>query len=326
MPASEVKGGRVYRSLFDAGGAQIAIWRWAAAGERAGPPILILPELGLSKAFYEKFAANLQARGREVFLVEWRGAGDSSRPAKGAGGLEALFLGDAPTALRVVLEATKAPRAVLLGHGLGGASAVLVADGMKDKVAGLVLVSVPARYEVPNLAVEKFAGIVQARAVAPGPIALRSWLELPLPFESKSATDLFELLLVHGDAFTSVRKDELRAALGTVAPELVADVWRWMTSGELILRDGPVLPARGLGPALAGLELPVLSIGSVRDNLVHLEHAFALRTAAPKAIQRELVVQRLEGFDSEAGHLMLTDEALIRDLAAQIVTFQEELK
>src|SRR5262249_17558342 len=42
----QLVGGRNYLALVDAGGARVAVHRYAAAGTRVGPPVLLLPELG----------------------------------------------------------------------------------------------------------------------------------------------------------------------------------------------------------------------------------------------------------------------------------------
>jgi hypothetical protein len=55
-------------------------------------------------------------------------------------------------------------------------------------------------------------------------------------------------------------------------------------------------------------------IAAPRDNLVHLEHALYARRITPKAARTEIVLQRLEGFAADSGHLALTSEAIVRDL------------
>src|SRR5207237_4306921 len=91
---AELVGGRVYRAMVDAGGAQVAVWRYVAARTRIGPPVLLFPELGVDRRIFDLrgvgLARALQARGHEVFVVEWRGTVHSSMPLPGMGGLDAL--------------------------------------------------------------------------------------------------------------------------------------------------------------------------------------------------------------------------------------------
>ena len=109
------------------------------------------------------------------------------------------------------------------------------------------------------------------------------------------------MLLAYGDE----RVDGLRSALGTVAPELLSDVAQWMARGTI----------PGLAEALAGLQAPLLVVTATRDNLVHPEHALAL-----KARHDTIVLSRIEGFAEDAGHLALqapwAEKELFPEIAA----------
>jgi pimeloyl-ACP methyl ester carboxylesterase len=324
-----VTGGRVYAARVDAGGAQVAVWRYAAAGERRGPPVVLFGELGFDRRFFDLdgsgLAPALQARGREVFVLEWRGTGRSSRPAPGAGGLEALFGGDAPAALEAALGALHAPCAQLVGVGLGGAAAYL----LSDRACAVVAVSVPAAYEVPNEAVRRLLAGVRAAQVnavhmperevnsvhmADGEVnsvhmrqgevnnvhirdgqvnavhlgaqaPLAQWAALPSPLDALERRDLFSLLLAHGTRL-GARDRLLRAGLGSVAPELAADVARWMEEGDLALPAGPLAPPRRLSQAISALRVPLLVVAAPRDNLVAWTSTWIARWLAQEAIGR----------------------------------------
>jgi pimeloyl-ACP methyl ester carboxylesterase len=302
-------GGEILKARLDAGGAQVVLTRYSAPASGSGPPIVIFPELGFSHVPYEPLALALQKRGRDVFVLDWRGCGRSSNPVRGAGGLEALLLGDAPAALDAALAATKAPRAQLIGHGLGGTAAVLLAASERGaRVSALALLSVPVRWEVPNEAVRKLLAAIDGR---PAPRAalvdLERWSSTPSPvaplLPGASAPDLFELLLAHGTALSPARTKELRAGLGKVSPELLRDLRRWMEKGDLVLPEGPLAHGGSLLAAYARLGQPVLAAAALRDDLVHPEHALAFHRAAPQVPLETLVLQRLEGFSEDAGHL-----------------------
>lgn len=297
-------GGRVYLAHLDAGGAQVALWRYAAAGRPGGAPVLLFPELGFAgRDFFDLegkgLARALQARGREVFVVEWRGTGHSTLPVRTTGGLDALFGGDAEAALREVLAATRAPCAQLVGVGLGGAAAYL----LSGRACAVVAVSVPAVWQVPNEAARRLLAAVRAvaRRVAPDerPIRLAPWASFPDTLDPLERRDLFTLLLAHGDALPG-RSALLRAALGSIAPELASDAVRWMEEGDLALPEGPLGPARRLSRAIESSAVPLLVVAAPRDDLVHPEHALHLRRP-----HDELVLSRVEGFSEDAGHLAL---------------------
>jgi len=301
----ELIGGRVYRALIPAGGARVALWRYSASGERSGPPVLLLPELGFDRTLFDPgLAPALQARGRDVYVLEWRGTGRSTAALPGMGGLDALFSGDAPAALGAIGE-----KAQIVGVGLGGAAAYLLAA--RGGVSAVVAISVPAAWEVPNEAVR---GVMRAAGRAAGsaraPLDLRRWSRTPAPV-GDGRRDLLQLLFEHGDAL-GPRLERLRDGLGSAAPELVADVGRWMERGE------PRLVGPRLRDALAALAVPLLVVAAPRDNWVHPEHALAVRRLAPRAPRDEMVLSRIEGFGSDAGHLAVAAPWAARGLFPKI--------
>ncbi len=318
LSVGELVGGQVYLARANAGGAEVAVWRYVAAGARKGPPVLLLPELGMGRQLFDHngagLARTLQAAGREVFVLEWRGTGRSSPSVRGLGGLDSLFDGDAHAALRLAREASSDGRVQLVGVGLGGAAAYLLAAEPGARVAAVVAFSVPAVYEVPNEAVRGVLAAARASGKEPSAaIDLRAYSHLPAPV-GKGERDLFQLLFEYGDKLPGGRAESLRAALGTAAPELLDDVVRWMEQGDL--PRGP-----RIRDALAILTAPLLVIAAPRDNLVHLEHALAVRKLAPRAAQEEIVLSRIEGFPEDAGHLALAAEWAAKDLHPRIAAW-----
>ena len=61
----------------------------------------------------------------------------------------------------------------------------------------------------------------------------------------------------------------------------------------------------------------------LRDNLVHPEHALAARTLAAQAPREELILQRLEGFPEDAGHLAPLAPWAAQVLGARLFDFFE---
>jgi pimeloyl-ACP methyl ester carboxylesterase len=268
-------GGRVYAARFEARNAQVAVWRYAAAGERSGPPVVIFGELGFDNSTVAPLAKALQQRGREVFTPDWRGTGQST-PGPDTEGLEAIFLGDARAALESALRETGAPCAQLIGLGLGGAAVWMLAD----KACAIVAINVPVRWETPNEAVKLLRG---------------AWPDvLSQHFGNRDA----------GELILGVPARE-RHGVGHVTPALTHDVAEWMQGGPL---------AQRISAAVDKVKTPLLVVSSPRDNLVHPEHALALRQP-----HDTIVLSRIEGYAREETHLPVP-RALFPEVAAWLAS------
>jgi pimeloyl-ACP methyl ester carboxylesterase len=113
------------------------------AGARRGVPVVLLHALGSNAGTWDSFAAGLVAEGRHVLALDLRGHGDSSRTEKYS--LELMrddVLG--------FLDAQGVERADLVGHSLGGAIAVLVAQRQAGRVRRLVVEDTPPPPEAPR--------------------------------------------------------------------------------------------------------------------------------------------------------------------------------
>jgi len=103
-------------------------------GRPGGTPLLIVH--GLSYFSYDWMpVAEQLGRDREVVAIDMRGFGDSDwSPAQD---YSVPFMGND---ILAVLDHLQWPRAVLVGHSMGGRSATYAAAKHPDRVAALVLV------------------------------------------------------------------------------------------------------------------------------------------------------------------------------------------
>ena len=116
--------------------------RFEARGE--GAPLLVIPGLGLDLHAFEPFAALLE-RDFTCVLIDNRGAGDSDAP-RGP-----YSVGDLAADAAAVLEASGARPAFVLGHSMGGFTAIELALRSPAVVRGLLLVSTAASGDLERL-------------------------------------------------------------------------------------------------------------------------------------------------------------------------------
>ena len=110
-------------------GTELVYWTWPGTG----PPTLLLHGIGNYGRYWDLFA---DAVGGRLMLVapDARGHGESGRPADGYA--PADFTADA----LAVLDAVGVPRAVVVGHSMGGLHSINLAARHPDRVRALVIV------------------------------------------------------------------------------------------------------------------------------------------------------------------------------------------
>lgn len=119
------------RSRVTLHGRELAYYHY----EGVGLPLVLLHGVGSSADGWDAAAAALARRGSHVISVDLPGHGDSSKQPGD------YSLGSLASAVRDLLESLEIPRAVLVGHSLGGGVALQFLYQFPAHVAGLVLVS-----------------------------------------------------------------------------------------------------------------------------------------------------------------------------------------
>jgi pimeloyl-ACP methyl ester carboxylesterase len=172
MPTVEIQG----RSLVYLGG---------PGPSPAALPLVCLHGAGGSAAMWTQLHAGLASE-QPVFALDLPGHGRS------APFVEAASLDRYAGVVRDALDALGLARAVLVGHSMGGAVALLVALAVPERVAGLILVGTAARLRVapailegigrdPAAAVERICAMAYGPS-APGELVARGVAEMrPVP-------------------------------------------------------------------------------------------------------------------------------------------------
>lgn len=123
------------RTVVGAGGVQISV---QVSGDPSGPSVVLLHALGDRAADWFTVATNL-APHFQVFAVDLRGHGDSSRPGKYS---FELMRDDVMAAL----DALDLHDIILIGHSMGGVVAYLLAQAQPDRIARLIIEDAPPPY------------------------------------------------------------------------------------------------------------------------------------------------------------------------------------
>lgn len=214
--------------------------RYLKQGE-SGPAVILIHGFGgdLNTWLFNQEAL---ARGRVVYALDLPGHGGSSKDV-GDGTLAML-------AVSVVgfMDALGIERAHLVGHSLGGATAIATAAAHAERVASLVLIaSAGLGPEINRKYIEGFIAAGSRRQMTP---------VLAMLFADPG---LVTRQLVE-DTLRSKRLDGVDRALRTLADQVFPD------GRQAVL----------LVPALEDLAVPLLAIWGRADQVIPVEHALAL--------------------------------------------------
>ncbi|MEU0544246.1 alpha/beta fold hydrolase [Nocardia sp. NPDC005978] len=114
----------------------------------AATAVLIVPAMGVPARYYDRFATALHEAGREVAVLDLRGAGASTPAVSRSSRADYADLADDVGAvLDLLAERRAGRRTVLLGHSLGGQACVMhLARSGRTDVAALVLIAAGMPY------------------------------------------------------------------------------------------------------------------------------------------------------------------------------------
>jgi len=295
---------RVYYRAAD--GWEAPLWRYPPRPGATGDPLILAHGLGLNQSALDfreghSLARAAWRRGYDVYLLEHRGDRNALPPRRpGSFDFDDIVDLDLPAALSAVRRVSGAPRALWLGHALGGQLLYghLARGGADDLVAGVALCA-PVQFDSPPSAARLAAAAARLlpagwrlpsrtlhRALAPlgGPAAFRTLAN------DASGPDLRGLMLDGVD---------------DLPMGMIRQVARWVSSGKLCDRHDRFEYIA----ALRSVSLPLMILAAHGDPICP---PAAARPAAEAIDARDLTWEEL---GPDWGHL----DILIGRRAADVV-------
>jgi pimeloyl-ACP methyl ester carboxylesterase len=308
LAAPVPEGGTLRRRVVSADGVSLALYRYLPpGGGTQRPPVLLVPDLGMGRQAFDVegrgLAPYLAARGRDVFVLEPRGHGQSEAPSGWR--LADLVQRDLPAALDAIARVRPGP-VDLVGHGYGGTLAMAAcAHELQGRIRRVVALSTPVEVAVPNPHV---AHLLE-----------RGGRLASLGLDPEGAR-LFELLFArHGKVPLGVLRRLRANGFRDLSPAAAADLLAWMRTGEV------PLPGQTLGQRLSDYDRPTLQLVALRNNWAHPEAASPLRELSPRAEVRLRVLSILHYAAEDYTHLsLLHGAAAPEEIFARVNAFLEE--
>ncbi|MBK7858555.1 MAG: alpha/beta fold hydrolase [Archangiaceae bacterium] len=271
-----------HRRVITSDGIAVALYRY---GEPGGPAVLLVPDLGLTRAVFdlqgEGLASHLVAHGHTVYVVELRGQG-AARQDGNRYGLAQMVASDLPAVAKVIGEPFD-----LVAHGYAGTLALAAtARELKGRVRKVVAIATPALPEVPSDV---------ARTV------LRQGGDFLALTHDPELHRALDLLFIWGGRFRPGRVEALRAhAFGTLGPALSADLLKWLYTGNLVLEDDSTVLGR-----LQQYDRETLLFDGLLDGYASPEQCVPLKEIAQKADVHLRTFSRFELASEDYSHLSL---------------------
>ncbi len=213
----------------------------------------------------------LHQAGFDVYLLEHRGdAHATCSQAPGPCDFDAIVAGDLPAALAQIREKSGLPRALWVGHGLGGQLLYghLSRGGAADLAAGITLAAA-----VRQTPASRSRLVALATRLLPPSLRLptRRLEQLRAPLQAAGSTDPGLLQDVDGDRARGLMLD----GSADLPVGLLRQAARWVESGSLCDRDDRYDYLAGL----RGLAFPLLTVASAGDRLCPPEAAWPAAAA-----------------------------------------------
>ncbi|MGS2617217.1 alpha/beta hydrolase family protein [Micromonospora sp. LZ34] len=147
------------------------------AGVTQAPVVVIWPAMGVRARYYRPFAAALRTAGLAVVVADLRGTGESTpRPSRACRYGYPELAADVGAVLAALKPRLDGRRTVLLGHSLGGQTALLhLAVHGADAVDGLALVAVGIPYWRSYPGLRRFGVLPYSQGIAAAARLLGVW-------------------------------------------------------------------------------------------------------------------------------------------------------
>ncbi len=269
-------------------GWHLALYRYLPAARSHRTPVLLCHGMSSNRWDMDgpgdiSLARYLLRRGYDVWVVELRGAGRSTRPTWWNGKrydwrFEDYVQHDAPALLRKVLHETGAGQIHWVGHSMGGMIAyALLMTPMHSKIASAVTLGSPTMSDVGHPALDfglPYRGLLR---LLPPRVLLGTLARLGAPFATLLAyvlsTSIAELGWHEGNADVRLLRTLMLTAVDDLPASLLREFARWYETKAMSDRYGMF----DFTEHLERITTPILIIAGSKDGLTparDLEHVY----------------------------------------------------
>lgn len=303
-------------------------WRLALTHHRCGKssrlPALLVPGAGMNSTLFEVGNASLVdallAEGRDVWVLDPRGRGESSRPRlwgrhRRNWTLDDYVEIDLPAAVAGVLERSGAPALHLVGFGLGALSCYPYLAKRAREVRSMVSLAGPAFFSR-----QRERHLARPLTLLRG-LRLRLGARLAAPLLGRIDLPLLSSWQMLDNIDARDYRRALVNALEATSPREITQLADWIEHDRYQgLDDGA-----SFRDALPSIETPLFFICGPRDPWAPPSMVEATREACSASKSRILVASRPAGCSVNYGHLdLLLGRSAARDIYPPLIAWLDE--
>jgi len=288
-----------------ADGWEIAVYHREPLHRRFTEPVLLCHGLAANHYNFDfqppySLAHNLAEAGFHVFTVDWRGAGASRRPPRGAPrgySVDDQILYDAPALTQLALERTGALRALWVGHSLGGLIGLAAAQGpVEGKLGGIITLGAPVFFDATPMV---RSGVRVGLTLA-WPYVFRHevFSATVAPFLGYISLPLAEIVLNPRNVAARLQRQLYAQLMSSVSRKLLLQLKDWVFNDAFRSFDRQ----RDYRAGLSKLTLPILVAGGGADRLApvpQVRAAYELEGGVDKTL---VIFGRETGCAQDYGH------------------------
>ena len=303
---------RFYRTRTHDGW-RLALYRYTPVRRSHQTPVLLCHGMSSNRWDMDgpgkiSLARYLLRQGYDVWVVELRGAGRSTRPTWWNGKrydwrFEDYVQHDAPALLRKVLHESGARQVHWVGHSMGGMIAyALLMSPMHNKIASAVTIGSPTMSDVGHPVIDfgvPYRGLLR---FVPARLPLGTLARLGSPFAALVARGLdrsiAELGWHEGNADVGLLRALMLTAVDDLPASLLREFARWYDTKAMSDRYGMF----DFTEHLERITTPILVIAGSKDGLTpprDLEHVYERVGSCDKEFR---VIGKAQGFAHDYSH------------------------
>lgn len=280
-------------------GWRLALYRYAPGRGSHRTPVLLCHGMSSNRWNMDgpgrvSLARHLLRRGYDVWIVELRGAGRSTRPSWWNGKryhwtFEDYVQHDAPAALQTVLRETGARQIHWVGHSMGGMIAyALLMSPMHGSIASAVTLASPTMSDVGHPLLDFGVPYRRLLRFLPARMPLGTLARIGAPFAALLARGLdasiTELGWHPGNADLKLLRSLMLTAVDDLPASLLREFARWYDTRAMSDRYAMF----DFTEHLERITTPILIIAGAKDGLTpprDLEHVYRRISARDKAFR-----------------------------------------